>query len=277
METKPDLYSIKQDFTRNIRDLDIFLPLIIPLTCVGYSDKAYKEFEKNIVEFNQNFSSIIKKHDFTEDVIANAKLFLDIEELTKLHIFCKGEYYKIKNQLELLLKNPSPINDEESYILEDIYFKNFEVGIYSFPLYRIEPTKDFRDILINGIRKYFGDFEKSLDTLIDFTERQSSSKRKSKIPAKYYALYHWILIEMGIENNFERDQNDHYSKGEIEAYAKERYPETSMQGFYREFKEIDITNKINISRNFGKGYKDKIIEISNNNAKIITHLKNYPN
>jgi hypothetical protein len=103
------------------------------------------------------------------------------------------------------------------------------------------------------------------------------TSQKYKIPAKYYALYHWILIELGIENHFERNENDKYSKTKIVAFAKERYKKTSSQMFYRTIIDIDINNKTAIANSFGNKYKDKIISISNNNAKVITHLKSFPN
>jgi hypothetical protein len=82
---------------------------------------------------------------------------------------------------------------------------------------------------------------------------------------------------LGIENHFERNENDKYSKTKIVAFAKERYPETSSQMFYRTIIDIDINNKTAIANSFGNKYKDKIISISNNNAKVITHLKSFPN
>jgi hypothetical protein len=112
----------------------------------------------------------------------------------------------------------------------------------------------------------------------DIVLDQSSPQNKDfKIPAKYYALYHWILIEMGIEKNFDQDSNDYYNRRQIEAFAYERYPKISKQGFYRTFIRIDITNKPYIAVIFGKGYKEKLIKISNNDAKVIRHLQNYPN
>jgi len=112
---------------------------------------------------------------------------------------------------------------------------------------------------------------------IVYHNESSPQNKDSKIPAKYYALYHWILIEMGIENKFDLDSNDRYKRSQIEAFANERYPKISKQGFYRAFIEIDITNRPYIAVTFGKEYKEKLIEISNNDAKLIRHLKNYPN
>ncbi|MBN1185459.1 MAG: hypothetical protein JXB49_24450 [Bacteroidales bacterium] len=111
----------------------------------------------------------------------------------------------------------------------------------------------------------------------DHSLLDDDNKDQKKIPAKYYALYHWILIEMGIENNFERNNDDKYSRKAIEAFATERYPNTNGQGFYRAFIGIDMTNKPLIAQSFGKGYKKVIIEISGNNAKVINHLKKFPN
>lgn len=98
-----------------------------------------------------------------------------------------------------------------------------------------------------------------------------------KMPAKYYALYHWVLIDMGVESPVERNESDQYIKSKIEAIAREKYPKSSVQGFYRAFIEIDITKKVAIAKDFGRGYKIKIGEISGNNANVIAHLKGYPN
>ena len=47
--------------------------------------------------------------------------------------------------------------------------------------------------------------------------------------------------------------------------------------FYRTYKDLDITDKKSIANSYGRGYKEKIIEISNNDVKVIHHLKDYPN
>lgn len=96
-------------------------------------------------------------------------------------------------------------------------------------------------------------------------------------PAKFYALYHWLKIEMGIENQFPKNLNDQFIKKDIEAYAKEKYPDCGAQGFYRSFKDLDIKNRNAIAKSFGNGYKEKLIIISNDDNKLRTHLKNYPN
>ncbi len=99
-----------------------------------------------------------------------------------------------------------------------------------------------------------------------------------KPPSKFYALYHWIKIEMGTETQFAKNDNGQFLKSEIETFVKNSYPNcTSSQGFYRSFKDLDITKKTAIANSFGRGYKEKLITISNNDNKLITYLKNYPN
>jgi len=103
-------------------------------------------------------------------------------------------------------------------------------------------------------------------------------KSEKKFSGKYYALYHWILIDLGIEKPFERNSfNDKLTKTEIIAFAKERYKKSSPDMFYRAYKEINIKDRKLIAYDFGKGYKDIIQDISNNDAKVIIHLKKFPN
>ncbi len=106
-----------------------------------------------------------------------------------------------------------------------------------------------------------------------------SEKPNKKIPEKYYALYHWVLIEMGKEKAFEKNRiTDKLDKPAIMKYGKEKHRlKTKGQVFYQTYRDIDITKKEAIARTFGKGYKEKLIEISNNDADVISYLKNYPN
>ena len=84
---------------------------------------------------------------------------------------------------------------------------------------------------------------------------------------------------MGKEKQFEKDgTTDKYRKPDIIKFGKERYKfKTKGQGFYYSYLNIDLTNRNAIARTYGKGYKDKLIDISNNDADVITHLKKYPN
>lgn len=149
---------------------------------------------------------------------------------------------------------------------------NIEKKVIPFDTLHRENVKILLDFLDKiSQRNFINILEKLL------SNSKLNEKIRSEIPSKYYALYHWILIEMGTENNFAKNENDKYIRTNIEAFANERYPQISQQGFYKAFINIDITKKITIGNSFGNGYKQKVIEISNNNAKMINHLKNYPN
>lgn len=131
---------------------------------------------------------------------------------------------------------------------------------------------------ISDIQKDFINYKRNQFSLpIQKTENEKIVNPQKKIAAKFYSLYHMILIEMGREMHFDRDSNDKYSRKAIEEFAKNKYPEISSQGFYNGVIQIDITNKISIRKNFGKEYKQIIMEISNNDAKVIEHLKRFPN
>jgi hypothetical protein len=82
-----------------------------------------------------------------------------------------------------------------------------------------------------------------------------------------------------LEKNFERNINDRYKKNEIIAFAENRYKLNNGQGFYNAFRDgtIDMTKKTTIPIEFGKDYKETLILISNNDSKVISHLKKYPN
>jgi len=107
--------------------------------------------------------------------------------------------------------------------------------------------------------------------------KQTQSIGHKKIPAALYALYHWILIDMGIEKAPERNEFDKMPKKKIMAIAESLYPKTNAQGFYKEFKDMDLTKKRAFSMTFGRDYKEKIIEISGNDSKIGNHLRDWPN
>lgn len=81
---------------------------------------------------------------------------------------------------------------------------------------------------------------------------------------------------MGTESHFVKNDNDQFVKSEIESYAKNKYPNCSPQGFYRSFKDLDISNRTAIAKSFGNGYKGILIALSNNDNNLLTHLKNYP-
>lgn len=135
--------------------------------------------------------------------------------------------------------------------------------------------QQFRKIL----KKWFADEKKFIDEITPLLPKEKANTNKAKFPEKFYALYHCVLIEMGKEKHFEKDRiTGKYNKPEIMKFGVNRYKfKTQGQLFYNTYIETDLTNKTAIAKSYGKDYKKKLIEISNNDADFISHLKKYPN
>jgi hypothetical protein len=197
---------------------------------------------------------------------------------------------------ELLLKNK--INYYDKYnpnggyldffpggnVPEIEYFRVTDIGYYTnhptpnsyTVIFSPEVNAYFRHIILKPYLE--GELKKVEDVNTERQQRDDTLTKKNKaISGKYYALYHWILIEMGIEKPFEYDKNDKYPKSEIKAFAENRYKETSAEMFYREFTDLNIKDKNAIAYAYGKDYKKTIYSLSNNNAKVINYLKKFPN
>lgn len=121
------------------------------------------------------------------------------------------------------------------------------------------------------------------DFLKHCEERALQVKAKDEAPApplkyaaKFYALYHLVLIELGIEKPFEKDEKGQYDRATIEIFAENRYPGCSKQGFYKDYRDLCTASKIAIAGRLKKGYKEKIIAISGNDGRVASHLKSYP-
>ncbi len=104
----------------------------------------------------------------------------------------------------------------------------------------------------------------------------SQDLETKKIPAKYYALLHWIKIELGKENHFEQNEYDQYPKEKMLIYFKNKYAGVSAQRIYQEFINIDIKDKHVFSSSWGPDYKEHVINASGNSADVIQHLRHFP-
>jgi len=139
---------------------------------------------------------------------------------------------------------------------------------YDFPIMNIEDLINQIDtipILPKGIP----------EKVIKLAKQNDISDKK--IGAKYYALLHWIRIEIGKELPIEKTANDTWPKKKMIILFKAKYPNISSEQVYKEFKSIDILKKPAIARSFGSGYKNITIKASNNDSDIIIALKDYPN
>lgn len=114
--------------------------------------------------------------------------------------------------------------------------------------------------------------KKLTQALIKSVDRDTSHFVDKPAQAKYYALLHHILINLGKEKIIELNENDKLPKKEIKRIARERY-QTSDEMFYRSYREIDLTNWKAIKNSFDKGFEDIIIKISNNNEEVIRYFK----
>lgn len=96
--------------------------------------------------------------------------------------------------------------------------------------------------------------------------------------APIYALYHWLMIEMGREERFELNEKDQLPAATIMARALELYPGKVGKGgqtFYRAFTGI-APEKKRVWEKLIALNKPKLIIISGNDPDVIQYLESYP-
>jgi hypothetical protein len=108
----------------------------------------------------------------------------------------------------------------------------------------------------------------------DIDALKEDISRKYNKPAKYYAYYHWILIKLGLQQNFRRNEDDQLLKSEIKAYSEKIYKnKISSQMFYRAFKAISEEKENALPIIFDKKTKQIILEIAENKPKVASFLE----
>ncbi len=115
---------------------------------------------------------------------------------------------------------------------------------------------------------------KEVITSISKSETINIPKNK-KIADKWHALLYLIEVEVykkEIPTNFDGD----FIKSKLEEIGKQRC-NNSGQGFYRQVRDLkgNIKNNISVKRLFNDDWKDVIIEMSNNDERIIEYLETY--
>lgn len=247
----------------------------------GYNSGKVAQLEKAINNHPSIFKNFYTPFYYTEDEINENVFWRIINQLfqQKPDIgLCKDTLVKEFKKLDISSEVGFRLM---SYYLDELRkFVKKEDSIFQGI---ISNSNEYKINISNNYSHWIELTDDSLEFLhIFFNHLEESQKNnneilaESLIPAKYYALYHWILIEMGVEKPFEKNEFNKWQKSKIENFAKDRYENINSQGFYKAFIDIDITKKTAIANSF-KNYKEIIIEISKNNAKIITHLKDYPN
>ena len=233
--------------------------------------KSYKDIERHVTESESHYKSPLNYNVFNQnsnDYISEYKQNIrNINSIVRLkekeyYLWLKDILHYLQNGVEVDIKNPPSDKLLKDYIFE----KDIEIDF-------------IKSEYPNGFKNPEEVFDRCF-LILEFLENETIGKShqdKKNYPEKYYALYHWLLIEMGKEKPFERNSmTDKYDKKTIINFGKNKY-KIEGQVFYNTYINIDITNKIAIAKSYGKGYKNKLIEISNNDVDVISHLKIYPN
>ncbi len=101
-----------------------------------------------------------------------------------------------------------------------------------------------------------------------------SKDKESKMAEKWYALLYWLEL-LSQNKKPPTTLEGSFVRKEIENIGKNKSGK-SGQGFYREFTRmsVDIKNLKSFNNSFGKDWKNIIIELSNNDERIVNYLKN---
>lgn len=228
--------------------------------------------DSRVFEWDENFEGTAPLHTRESFYDYLTQLTLDLlDENTYLRLYRSG---KLSDQSKLIeinecirrLRNDN--RRTNSLNLELPYLKHIESWLNDERIFLIEelPLLEKQSPLNK---------EKSSSSTLQ--KEYIKYGENSKYKAKHYALLHTILISVGLENPFSLNQDGQHSRAEIEAFAETKYGFPNGQSFYKSFNSIRISSGIQIANMLGSGYKEIIIEISNNNHKVMQGLKKYPN
>jgi hypothetical protein len=108
------------------------------------------------------------------------------------------------------------------------------------------------------------------------TELKTLEENPKKFPEKWHALLY--LLELKVtKNEIPVNREGEFVKNEIEEIGRKRIG-SSGQNFYRKIREIVeiLDDNTKLERYFGKDWKKKVINLSNNDIAIINFIeKNY--
>jgi len=136
----------------------------------------------------------------------------------------------------------------------------------------LEPSSSQSPEQLEAQGVYYANLAKECFECLQYLRGQVN--KPQKYPDKYFAWYHQICQHLGKELSFPND----FGKKEIINFGNNRYG--TGEGFYKAFKECDISKSASFVRSMTKRdrsiWKPAIIAISNNDADIIDYLKKYP-
>ena len=220
-------------------------------------------FQNSWIDFHLNrrqWDDLLKVYlgGLTNELLAR---FL-VDAITELDEF----YRKVKSDIDVLKLK---FNKEEKSV-DQFYAYEFFLLHKS----RVEEALDF----LKSYQKRHGIQIQNI-SLVEHKNDSPNSIAilpEKKVAAKFYAFLQHLKIRLDIEKPFNMFDEHRMDRKQIENYAIEKYGFKDGQSFYREFIELDLTNKKDIPNKFGLNYKQKIIKLSNNDETIINELKKYP-
>lgn len=146
---------------------------------------------------------------------------------------------------------------------------------FSSPKNTHNNTKDYSQLHVDFLQNKIA----TLSALSVFVvnKQLDPPEQPKKVPEKWYAILHLILIELGVEEKF-IDKTD---KKAIISFGKNRYKLTGKgQTFYKWIYSTNVSNMTTVVNSLldkeKPHWKKTITEISNNDHKVIIWLKNQP-
>ena len=223
-------------------------------------------FEKELPIIKNNELIWYKKRNEAVIDLYSNKTFL---------IFLAERTTKLLSEINTLtMLESGKINDIEKHSM-DLIVKERRLKLQS----QVKWSRFNKPDYLNSISEWLQDEKQFISDITPYLDKYplDNTKKRKKYPAKYYALYHRILIETKEVSPFELVNDTELPKKLVQEYGEVNYGFPDGQSFYREFAKLNTATPLDIARSFGKGYKQKVIEISQSCAQVIKHLEKYPN
>jgi hypothetical protein len=122
---------------------------------------------------------------------------------------------------------------------------------------------------------YYSEAQMRFNYLTWLKEKDKITIKPKEYPDKYYAWYHGICMAIGKENPFPNN----FTKQEIILLGKNKYG--TGEGFYKTINKLDLTQTFTFVNSLTpkerKDWKERLIEISSNDADIVTYLHKFLN
>lgn len=252
-----------------------------PKVVIDYCPDCKKEFEV----MRSSFESILMQ--YVEEEVKALKNHHTILASKSIRF----DYFDLlKTKLRLLFENkqlaPFEIKDLFFPSIDDILFSEYRQcqGFFYSTNYpgislgdlkiglKLSPFKemlfncglpDIKYIVVHGQYYYY-------KSLLESQEKESDYL----YPAKYAALLHLVRINLELAAPLPRHPDDKLIKKEVEKIARQY--NVAKQEFYRKIKDLDFKKPNRIAITMGKNYKKILIELSNNDPRIISFIKTLP-